>query len=128
MFNNKDDQEYKSLIAMILDEKETARRLARKLYRWFVYYIIDEDIEANIIEPLATTLIDNNYDIKPILEQLLNCWGNFDGARPPAHIVPLEPGQEYQIRRNLFAFAFATRRPAISFSSWASFTSSFIFA
>jgi len=46
--------------------------------------------------------------LAPVLEQLLNCWGNFDGARPPAHIVPIEPGQEYEIRRNLFAFAFAT--------------------
>ena len=46
--------------------------------------------------------------LAPILEELLNCWGNFDGSRPPANIVPLGPGQEYEIRRNLFAFTFAT--------------------
>ena len=43
-----------------------------------------------------------------VLEQLLDCWGRFDGTRPPARIVPMEPGREYEIRRNLFAFAFAT--------------------
>lgn len=42
------------------------------------------------------------------LEQMLVCWGRFDGTQPPGRIVPMEPGQEYEIRRNLFAFAFAT--------------------
>ncbi len=42
------------------------------------------------------------------LENLLACWGQIDGTHPPANIIPMEPGQEYEIRRNLFAFAFAT--------------------
>jgi ribonuclease Z len=44
----------------------------------------------------------------PILEELFMCWGRLDGTRPPANIVRLEHGQEYEIRRNLFAFAFTT--------------------
>ncbi len=71
-------QEYKSLISMIFSRKETARRLARKLYRWFVYYIIDEDIETNIIEALATTIFDNDYELKPALRQLLSSEHFFD--------------------------------------------------
>ncbi|KPK75167.1 MAG: hypothetical protein AMJ79_12400, partial [Phycisphaerae bacterium SM23_30] len=43
-----------------------------------------------------------------LLEQLLDCWGRFDGTRPPARIIPMAPGREFEIRRNLFAFAFAT--------------------
>jgi ribonuclease Z len=46
--------------------------------------------------------------LAPAVEQLLDCWGKIDGARPPAHIVPMTAGREYEIRRNLFAFAFAT--------------------
>ena len=42
------------------------------------------------------------------VEQLLNCWAHLDGCRPPARIIPLVAGQEYEIRRNLFAFAFET--------------------
>ncbi len=42
------------------------------------------------------------------VERLLDCWAGIDGTRPPAHIVPMTAGQEYEIRRNLFAFAFAT--------------------
>lgn len=70
--------EYKNLISMIFEKKETARRLARKLYRWFVYYIIDEDIEAAIIEPLASTIYDSGYEIKPALRQLLSSEHFFD--------------------------------------------------
>lgn len=46
--------------------------------------------------------------LAPVLEQLLRCWKDFDGTHPPANIIPMEPGREYEIRRNLFAFAFAT--------------------
>ncbi len=57
---------------MIFSKKETARYLARKIYRWFMYYNITPTIEAQIIEPLATTLFNNNYEIKPMLIQLLS--------------------------------------------------------
>ena len=46
--------------------------------------------------------------LAPAVEHLLDCWARIDGTRPPAHIVPMAPGREYEIRRNLFAFAFAT--------------------
>ena len=48
------------------------------------------------------------------LEGLLDCWGRIDGTRPPANIVGMEPGEEYELRRNLFALAFATNHGADS--------------
>lgn len=69
---NKEAEEYKSLVDMIFSKKETARYLVRKIYRWLMYYEIDQTIEDQIIEPLATTLFNNNYEIKPVLEQLLS--------------------------------------------------------
>ncbi len=69
---NKDASEYQLLIDMIFSKKETARYLARKIYRWFMYYVVDKNVEDQIIELLATTLFNNNYEIKPVLLQLLS--------------------------------------------------------
>lgn len=68
---NKEAEEYKLLVDMVFSKKETARYLVRKIYRWFMYYQVDQVIEDQIIEPLATTLFNNNYEIKPVLIQLL---------------------------------------------------------
>ena len=50
---------------------EVSKFICRKLYRWFVYYNIDDDVEQNVIEPMAQLLVDNNYEIAPVLEALL---------------------------------------------------------
>ena len=59
------------LIDMIFSKVECAKFLCRKLYRFFVYYYIDSTVEANIIDPLANTLVANNWQVKPVLAQLL---------------------------------------------------------
>lgn len=76
--SNQGETEYLALIDMIFSKKETARALVRKLYRWFVYYSIDEEIELQIIEPLANTLFNNGYDLSPVLRQLLSSQHFFD--------------------------------------------------
>lgn len=68
---NNGQNEYKDLINMIFAQQETARYICRKLYRWFVYYVIDSDIETQIIEPMAQLLIQNNFEIAPVLRALL---------------------------------------------------------
>lgn len=75
---NNGAEEYKDLIAMIFAKEETAIHLARKLYRWFVYYIIDEQTEIDVIQPLAQVLIDNDYDVKPAIRALLGSQHFFD--------------------------------------------------
>lgn len=72
------DKEYAYLIDLIFTKDECARFICRKLYRWFVYYRIDEEIEQNVIEPMAQILIDNDYEIKPALEALLRSEHFFD--------------------------------------------------
>ena len=64
-------QEYRNLIDVIFQQPECSRFIMRKLYRWFVHSDINSDIETNIIEPLATILRNNNYDIAPALQVLL---------------------------------------------------------
>jgi len=55
---------------LIFQQAETARFLVRKLYRWFVYYVIDSTVERNVIEPLAQLLRQNNYELRPVLRTL----------------------------------------------------------
>lgn len=75
---NDGENEYRKFIDLIFLQKETARHLVRKIYRWFVYYRIDETIEQNIIEPLASLFIENNFEIKPLLKTLLSSEHFFD--------------------------------------------------
>jgi uncharacterized protein (DUF1800 family) len=75
---NQGDQEYKALIDMIFDRPETAAFLVRKLYRWFVYYVIDATTEQNVIQPLATQLKNNGYNVAPVLRTLLGSEHFFD--------------------------------------------------
>jgi len=59
------------LIDMIFEKSETAHFICTKLYRFFVYYNITEDIDRNIIAPLADLLIASNFEIKPVMLKLL---------------------------------------------------------
>jgi uncharacterized protein (DUF1800 family) len=59
------------LIDMIFAKRETAHYICGKLYRFFIYYNIDDTIETDIIAPLTQICIDNNYDVKPVLKALL---------------------------------------------------------
>ncbi|WP_460503073.1 DUF1800 domain-containing protein, partial [Hymenobacter agri] len=70
--------EYQDLINLIFQQTETARFLVRKLYRWFVYYLIDTQVETDIIQPLATILINNSFNITLVLRALLGSQHFFD--------------------------------------------------
>lgn len=65
------EDEYKDLIDVIFLKVECAKFIIRKLYRWFVDYTIDANIETNVIAPLATILRNNNYEIAAPLKVLL---------------------------------------------------------
>lgn len=67
---NNNENEYIDLINIIFEHEEASRYICRKLYRWFVYYKIDDTIEQSIIEPMSQILRDNNSDIKPVLRAL----------------------------------------------------------
>jgi len=72
------ENEYKDLINMIFSQRQVARHISEKLYRWFVYYVIDEAAYANVIEPMTDILIANDFEIAPVLEALLNSEHFFD--------------------------------------------------
>ncbi len=64
-------RELKDMIDMVFTQDETARYVCRKLYRYFVCRNITDEIETDIIIPLATTLKDNNYDLTFAVKELL---------------------------------------------------------
>jgi uncharacterized protein (DUF1800 family) len=57
-----------------------AKYICRRLYRYFVYYDIDANIEANVIVPLSTTLISSNWEMLPVVKQLFKSQHFFDMA------------------------------------------------
>jgi hypothetical protein len=66
------------LLNMIFATEEVAKYICRKLYRWFVYYVIDAATEANVITPLANIFRTSNYDIKTVLKALFKSEHFFD--------------------------------------------------
>lgn len=59
------------LIDMIFEKEEVSKFICRKIYRFFVNYDITDEIEANIITPLASALRQSNYEILPVMQLLL---------------------------------------------------------
>jgi len=72
IITNGDENEYKNVIDIIFQKDEVARFISRKLYRWFVHFDINSEVEANIIEPMAQMLIGDNYDVQATLMALLS--------------------------------------------------------
>ena len=66
------EDEYKTVIDIIFQQDEVARFVSRKLYRWFVHFDINSEVETNIIEPMAQMLIADSYDVQPTIKALLS--------------------------------------------------------
>ncbi|MCC6815903.1 MAG: DUF1800 family protein [Saprospiraceae bacterium] len=70
--SNDGANEYNNLIEIIFKKREAATFICTKLYRYFVYYNIDETIQADIIEGMADKLIANNFNVGIVLKELLS--------------------------------------------------------
>jgi hypothetical protein len=73
---------------MIFSHQEVAKHICRKLYRYFVYYLIDESVETNVITPIANLFIASNYEIKPVIETLLKSEHFYDPLNFACMIKP----------------------------------------
>jgi len=72
------NDELEDLLNMLFNQEELSKYVCRELYKWFVYYDIDETVENNVITPLAQIFRDNNYEIAPVLKVLLQSEHFFD--------------------------------------------------
>ncbi|HUM66328.1 MAG TPA: DUF1800 domain-containing protein, partial [Chitinophagaceae bacterium] len=80
------EQELDALVDMIFSTTEASRFICRKLYKWFVYYEIDDDTERDVIEPMAAILQANNFEIRPALSALLKSEHFFDPINQACYI------------------------------------------
>lgn len=67
------EDELNDLVDMLLSHPETPKFICRKLYRWYVNANVTDEIEDEVIIPLATFFAstENNYAIMPVLKKLL---------------------------------------------------------
>lgn len=70
--------EYSDYIDIVFQQDEVARFISRKLYRYFVNYELTDQVEQNIIPAMATIMINNNYEILPVMEALLKSQHFYD--------------------------------------------------
>jgi uncharacterized protein (DUF1800 family) len=74
--------EFDIFFDLLFTQQQTtiAKYICRRLYRFFVYYDIDANIETNVIAPLSALLISNNWDMAPVMSTLLKSEHFFDVA------------------------------------------------
>lgn len=72
--------EYAQYIDIIFQQPRVATHICTKLYRYFVNYDITEEVQNVVIPAMAQTLIDNNYEILPVMQQLLRSEHFYDAA------------------------------------------------
>jgi hypothetical protein len=75
------EQELDAMLDMIFAKNEVAEYICRKIYRWFVYYKIDDATEENVIKPLAELFRNNGYELKPVLDTLLKSAHFYEAAQ-----------------------------------------------
>lgn len=64
--------------------------------------------QRNFCGQSAGTILAPQNLLGPIRE-IIDAWGRLDGNKIPANIVGVQPGDEYQIKPNLFARVFPTK-------------------
>lgn len=69
------------IIDIIFEQPDPALFICRKLYQWFVYEIPDDEI----VQEMSGILVENNYEIEPVLRSLFSSEhfydDNFRGAK-----------------------------------------------
>ncbi len=72
--------EYADYIDLIFQQEQVAHFICTKLYRYFVNYDITTEVQTNVITIMAQTMLDNNYEILPVLQQLFKSQHFYDIA------------------------------------------------
>lgn len=72
------DRELGDFVEMVFSKQATALNICRKLYIYFVKGTITNEVETDIIAPLATELKSNNYEIVPTVRRLLQSLHFYD--------------------------------------------------
>ncbi len=71
-------RELSDFVDMVFNQLATAQAYCRKLYLFFVSDIITQEIEEDIIQPLAIELLNNDYELLPTIMRLLKSQHFYD--------------------------------------------------
>lgn len=71
-------EEVQDFVDMIFAQLDTARHICRRMYRYFVRYQISEEVENDIITPMAQALQQNNYEMGTAYRLLLKSQHFYD--------------------------------------------------
>jgi len=70
--------EISQLVDLIYSQPECLKNICRKLYRFFVYYEIDQQLDDTIIAALVDTFVAGGYKIEPVIREILGSQHFFD--------------------------------------------------
>jgi len=99
-------QELNDFIEMIFHEEATAVHICSRIYRFFVSSRLSEDVKQGVILPLAKLLIEENYELYPVLKKLF-CSQHFygeDTSDNAAHIIGSLVKSPLELALHLFSF------------------------
>jgi uncharacterized protein (DUF1800 family) len=65
------DTEFNVFVEMVFSQLATAQHICRKLYQYFVKSNISDEVENDVIAPLAQELYNTGYEILPVVRRLL---------------------------------------------------------
>jgi uncharacterized protein (DUF1800 family) len=71
--------EIDQMIDMIYNQEETPKHICRRLYRFFVYHDVTQQLHDTVIADMAQVFVDNNYKIQPVLETLFTSTYFYEG-------------------------------------------------
>ena len=80
--------ELDSLLNMIFGTQQSGIFICTELYRYFLYYNITADINANVVQPLADIFRTSNYELVPVLQALLTSEHFYDPINMGCLIKP----------------------------------------
>lgn len=72
--------EINQLIELITSQQESALYICRKIYRFYVYHEITQELQDTVISDMAATLVANNYKLQPVIEELLQSEHFYDAV------------------------------------------------
>ena len=62
------EREYAAVVAAIFAQPAVGTYVCRKLYRWFCHYEVTDEVEAQVVAPMAAAFRDSGYDfLAPVL-------------------------------------------------------------
>jgi uncharacterized protein (DUF1800 family) len=72
--------EIKQLVDLIYAQRETAKYICRKLYRFFIYHEVTPQVENDMIDDLAQTFIDGGFKLQLVYERIFTSAQFYDSA------------------------------------------------